>query len=110
MSGLGQQAQQAGMQDVGTLQSIGGIAQQQRQRELDAQRAALLQAQQAPLAQFQSLMPFVQLAPAGQTQFQTQFTPPPSPLQAGIGTGLATLGGVGGFFNPATQITGGGRR
>lgn len=110
LSGLGQQAQQAGMQDVASLQGIGGMAQQQRQRELDAQRAALLQAQQAPLAQFQSLMPFVQLAPSGQTQFQTQFTPPPSALQAGVGTGLATLGALGNFFNPATQITGGGRR
>jgi hypothetical protein len=98
------------MQDVNALQNIGGIAQQQRQRELDAQRAGLLQAQQAPLAQFQSLMPFVQLAPSGQTQFQTQFTPPPSALQAGVGTGLATLGALGNFFNPSSQITGGGRR
>jgi hypothetical protein len=36
------------MQDVASLQGIGGQAQQQRQRELDAQRAGLLQAQQAP--------------------------------------------------------------
>jgi Sec-independent protein translocase protein TatA len=108
MSGLGTQAQQAGMQDVAALQGIGGMAQQQRQRQLDAQRAGLLQAQQAPLAQYQSLMPFVQMAPAGQTQFQTQFTPDPSALQAGVGTGLATLGAVGNFFNPATRLSGSG--
>lgn len=108
MSGLGTQAQQAGMQDVAALQGIGGMAQQQRQRQLDAQRAGLLQAQQAPLAQYQALMPFVQMAPAGQTQFQTQFTPDPSALQAGVGTGLATLGAVGNFFNPATRLTGSG--
>jgi len=108
MSGLGAQAQQAGMQDVAALQGIGGMAQQQRQRQLDAQRAGLLQAQQAPLAQYQALMPFVQMAPAGQTQFQTQFTPDPSALQAGVGTGLATLGAVGNFFNPATRLTGSG--
>ena len=108
MSGLGSQAQQAGMQDVAALQGIGGMAQQQRQRQLDAQRAGLLQAQQAPLAQYQALMPFVGMAPAGQTQFQTQFTPDPSALQAGVGTGLATLGAVGNFFNPATRLSGSG--
>jgi len=108
MSGLGGQAQQAGMQDVAGLQGIGGMTQQQRQRQLDAQRAGLLQAQQAPLAQYQALMPFVSMAPAGQTQFQTQFTPNPSALQAGVGTGLSTLGALGNFFNPATRISGSG--
>ena len=107
MSGLGQQAQQAGAQDVASLQGIGGLAQQQRQRELDAQRAALLQAQQAPLAQFQALAPFVGLAGRGTTQIRTDFTPPPSPLQAGLGTGLATLGALGNFFNPPQQFKGG---
>jgi len=108
MSGLGGQAQQAGMQDVAGLQGIGGMTQQQRQRQLDAQRAGLLQAQQAPLAQYQALMPFVSMAPAGQTQFQTQFTPNPSALQAGVGTGLSALGALGNFFNPATRLSGSG--
>ena len=110
MSGLGQQAQQAGMQDVAGLQGIGGMTQQQRQRQLDAQRAGLLQAQQAPLAQYQALMPFVNMAPAGQTQFQTQFAPDPSALQAGVGTGLATLGALGNFYNPATRLSGSGNQ
>jgi hypothetical protein len=100
LSGLGGQAQQAAQQDVASLQGIGGQAQQQRQRELDAQRAGLLQAQQAPLAQYQALMPFVNMSPTATSSVQTQYTPPPSALQAGIGTGLATLGALGNFNNP----------
>jgi hypothetical protein len=100
LSGLGGQAQQAAQQDVASLQGIGGQAQQQRQRELDAQRAGLLQAQQAPLAQYQALMPFVNMSPTATSSVQMQYTPPPSALQAGIGTGLATLGALGNFNNP----------
>jgi hypothetical protein len=104
LSGLGGQAQQAAQQDVASLQGIGGQAQQQRQRELDAQRAGLLQAQQAPLAQYQALMPFVNMSPTGQTNVQTQYTPPPSAIQAGLGTGLAALGAIGNFNNPNNQL------
>ena len=105
LSGLGGQAQQAGAQDAAAMQGIGSMTQQNRQQQLDAQRAGLLQAQQAPLAQYQSLMPFVQMAPAGQTQFQTNFGPAPSATQAGIGTGLATIGALGNYYNPTTQLT-----
>jgi hypothetical protein len=104
LSGLGGQAQQAAQQDVASLQGIGGQAQQQRQRELDAQRAGLLQAQQAPLAQYQALMPFVNMSPTGKSTVQTQYTPPPSALQAGIGTGLATLGALGRWNNPNSEL------
>lgn len=106
LSGLGGQAQQAGAQDVAAMQGIGSMTQQNRQQQLDAQRAGLLQAQQAPLAQYQALMPFVNMAPAGQTQFQTNFGPAPSATQAGIGTGLATIGALGNYYNPSTQLTG----
>ncbi len=98
LTGLGQQAQQATAADVAQLGGIGAQQQQQRQRELDAQRAGLLQAQQAPLAQYQALMPFVQMAPSGFSQTQTSFTPTPSALQAGLGTGLSTLGALGNFY------------
>ena len=98
LTGLGSQAQQATAADVAQLGGIGAQQQQQRQRELDAQRAGLLQAQQAPLAQYQALMPFVQMAPSGFSQTQTTFTPPPSALQAGLGTGLSTLGALGNFY------------
>jgi hypothetical protein len=106
LSGLGAQAQQAAQQDVASLQGIGGQAQQQRQRELDAQRAGLLQAQQAPLAQYQALMPFVNMSPTGTTNVVTQYTPPPSAIQAGLGTGLAALGAIGNFNNPNNQLNG----
>jgi len=98
LTGLGSQAQQATAADVAQLGGIGAQQQQQRQRELDAQRAGLLQAQQAPLAQYQALMPFVQMAPSGFSQTQTSFTPSPSALQAGLGTGLSTLGALGNFY------------
>jgi Sec-independent protein translocase protein TatA len=105
LSGLGGQAQQAGAQDAAAMQGIGSMTQQNRQQQLDAQRAGLLQAQQAPLAQYQALMPFVNMAPAGQTQFQTNFGPAPSAMQAGMGTGLATIGALGNYYNPTTQLT-----
>ena len=98
LTGLGTQAQQATAADVAQLSGSGAQQQQQRQAELDAQRAGLLQAQQAPLAQYQALMPFVQMAPAGFSQTQTSFTPTPSALQAGLGAGLSTLGALGNFY------------
>ena len=104
LSGLGGQAQQAAQQDVASLQGIGGQAQQQRQRELDAQRAGLLQAQQAPLAQYQALMPFVNMSPTGQTNVQTQYTPPPNALNAGLAAGLGALGTMSNFNNPNNQL------
>jgi len=106
LSGLGGQAQQAGAQDAAAMQGIGSMTQQNRQQQLDAQRAGLLQAQQAPLAQYQALMPFVNMAPAGQTQFQTNFGPAPSAMQAGMGTGLATIGALGNYYNPSSQLSG----
>ena len=102
LQGLGGQFAQAGQQDVQALMGMGGMQQQQRQQMLDAQRAGLLQAQQAPLQQYQQLLPFMQFA-AGQTgpsQVQTNYTPPPSPLQAGLGTGLSALGALGTYFSP----------
>ena len=84
---------------------MGGMQQQQRQQMLDAQRAGLLQAQQAPLAQYQATLPFMQFA-AGQTgpsQVQTQFTPPPSPLQAALATGLGAFRTFGNYGSQGGQ-------
>lgn len=100
LSGLGQQAQTGQLAGIQALSGAGAMQQQQQQAILDAQRQAALQAQAAPLAQYQALMPFISMAPTGTTQISTQFAPPPSPLQAGIGTGLATLGALGNLFNP----------
>jgi hypothetical protein len=100
LAGLGGQAQAAQQADISQLLGVGAQQQQQQQAILDAQRRAALQAQQAPLAQYQSLLPFVQQVPAGQQQVTTTFAPPPSPLQAGLMTGLAGLGALGQFLNP----------
>jgi hypothetical protein len=96
LTGLGTQTAGARLGDIGMLSNIGLSQQQLAQQQLDAQRRNLLTAQQAPLAQFSALRPFVAMAPQGQFQTQTTFAPPPSPLQAGLSTGL---GAFGNFFN-----------
>ena len=102
MQGLGGQAQQAGLSNIGLLSGMGAQQQALQQQILNAQRANALQAQQAPLQQFSALLPFIGTATqtAGTQQTQQQFTPPPSPLQAGLGVGLSALGGIGSFLNP----------
>jgi hypothetical protein len=101
LQGLGGQAQQAGMAGVNLLSGIGGQQQALQQQILNAQRANALQAQQAPLQQYQALLPFIGTATqtAGQQSNVQQFAPPPSPLMAGLGVGLSTLGGIGSFMN-----------
>jgi hypothetical protein len=99
LTGLGTQAAGARLGDIGMLSNLGLSQQQLAQQQLDAQRRNLLTAQQAPLAQFSALRPFVGMAPQGQFQTQTTFTPPPSPLQAGLATGLGAFGALGNFFN-----------
>ena len=57
------------------------------------------------MQQYQSLLPFVQLAgqQTGPSQIGTEFAPMPSALQAGLGAGLATLGALGNFFGQGQQ-------
>jgi hypothetical protein len=98
LQGLGAQAQGASAADVASLYGMGTQQQALTQAQLDAQRRNQLQAQQAPLAQFQALAPFVSMAPAGQFQTVTDFAPPPSAMQVGIGTGLSTLGALGNLY------------
>jgi hypothetical protein len=99
MQNLGTQAQAARAGDVSQLYGIGQQQQALEQQRLDAERRNQIVAQQAPLAQYQSLMPFVGMAPAGQQMTTTAFTPPPSPLQAGLTTGLGAFGAFGNFMN-----------
>ena len=98
LQGLGAQAQGASAADIASLYGMGTQQQALTQAQLDAQRRNQLQAQQAPLAQFQALAPFVSMAPAGQFQTVTDFAPPPSPLQAGLGVGLSTFGALGNLY------------
>jgi hypothetical protein len=99
LQNLGAARQQAGAFDYNQLMGQGSMQQQQDQAVLDAQRRNQLQAQQAPLAQYQALAPFVSMAPAGQFTTQTQFSPRPSALQAGLSTGLGAFGAIGNFMN-----------
>jgi hypothetical protein len=98
LQGLGAQAQGAQATDIAQLYGMGTQQQALSQAQLDAQRRNQIQAQQAPLAQYQALAPFVSMAPAGQFQTVTDFAPPPSPMQVGIGTGLSTLGALGNLY------------
>ena len=102
LAGLGGMQQQAGAFDINQLLGSGGMQQALAQQQAEAQRANLLQAQQAPLAQYQALAPFIQMAPAGQFQTSTQFAPSPSPLMSGLQTGLSAFGAIGNLINPRT--------
>jgi len=99
LQNIGNQAQQSSAFDINQLIGSGQMQQQQQQAQLDATRANQLQAQQAPLAQYQSLLPFMQSVPTGSFQTSTTFGPKPSALQSGLGVGLSTLGALGNFFN-----------
>ena len=102
LQGLGAQAAGASASDIAALYGMGSQQQQQTQQMLDAQRRNLQQRQMTPLLQYQALQPFVGMAPAGQFQTTTQFAPPPSPMQAGLGVGLSAFGALG-------QLYGGGK-
>ncbi len=100
LSGLGRQAQTARFGDIQSLLGGGNLQQQLAQQQLQASRANALQAQTAPLLQYQSLLPFIQTVPTGAMQTNIGFQPTPSPLQAGLGVGLSALGALGNFMNP----------
>jgi len=102
LQGLGAQAAGASASDIAALYGMGSQQQGQAQAMLDAQRRNLQQRQMTPLLQYQSLAPFISMAPAGQFTTTTQFAPPPSPMQAGLGVGLSAFGALG-------QLYGGGK-
>ena len=108
LASLGRTAQQAGVANVNMLSQLGAQQQANQQAMLDAQYQAQLQGQQAPLMQYQALLPFMQFAgqQTGPSQIATQFTPAPSPLQAGVGTALSTFGALGNFFGRPPQSSG----
>ena len=109
LTGLGQQVRGNLQQDISGIAGSGAQQQQQTQRELDMQRRALMQAQQAPLQQYQALQPFVAqgIQGAGRgSQVRTQFTPPPNPLTAGLGVGLSALGTLGNLAYPRPMFGG----
>ena len=98
IAGLGAQAAGASLSDIGALFGMGTQQQTQAQAMLDAQRRNLQQRQMTPLLQYQALQPFVSMAPAGQFQTITDFTPRPSAMMTGIGTGLEAFGSLGKLY------------
>ena len=104
-AGLGQLGQQMGVQDINTLLGIGGLQQQQGQRERDVERADALAQQALPYQQVGFMSDIFRGVPAlQQTTSQTR-TPGPSRGSQMLGLGIAGLGaigsagGFGNFFN-----------
>jgi len=104
-AGLGQLGQQMGVQDINTLLGIGGLQQQQGQKELDVARANTLAEQALPFQQVGFMSDIFRGVPAlQQTTSQTR-TPGPSRGSQMLGLGIAGLGaigsagGFGNFFN-----------
>ena len=101
-AGLGQLGQQMGVQDINTLLGIGGLQQQQGQRELDVERANQLAQQALPFQRIGFMSDIFRGVPALQQTYSTTTTPPPSRSSQLLGLGIAGLGAAGqarGFGN-----------
>ena len=101
-AGLGQLGQQMGVQDVNTLLGIGGLQQQQGQRELDVARANQLAQQALPFQRIGFMSDIFRGVPALQQTYSTTTTPPPNRTSQLLGLGIAGLGAAGqakGFGN-----------
>ena len=94
-AGLGQLGQQMGVQDINTLLGIGGLQQQQGQRQLDVDRANTLAQQALPYQQIGFMSDIFRGVPALQQTFSTTNTPPPSRTSQLLGLGIAGLGAAG---------------
>jgi hypothetical protein len=104
-AGLGQLGQQMGVQDINTLLGIGGLQQQQGQKELDVARANTLAEQALPYQQVGFMSDIFRGVPSLQQTTSTTTTPSPSRGSQLMGLGIAGLGaigsagGFGNFFN-----------
>ena len=105
--GLGQLMQQAGVQDIATMQSLGQEQQRQQQSELDAARVNEQKQLYEPYSRVAFLSDIYKGAPSSQTILGSQVSPSaptPSAFQqvAGVGTGLlgtaAAAKQIGGLF------------
>ena len=100
-AGLGQLGQQMGVQDINTLLGIGGLQQQQGQKELDVERANLLAEQALPYQQIGFMSDIFRGVPSLQQTFSSTSRPGPSTGSQMLGLGIAGLGAIGqaGGFN-----------
>ncbi len=109
-AGLGQLGQQLGVQDINTLLGIGGLQQQQGQRQLDIDRANELARQSLPYQQVGFMSDIFRGVPALQQTTSTTTRPGPSTGSQLLGLGIAGLGAVGqaggfsNFFGPQPRI------
>jgi len=94
-AGLGQLAQQMGVQDINTLLGIGGLQQQQGQKELDVARANILAEQALPFQQVGFMSDIFRGVPALQQTFSRTTTPPPSTSSQLLGLAQAGIGAFG---------------
>lgn len=103
---LGNQAQQAGYQDIGSLLGIGSVQQQQQQSEYDTATGNAQQQQQYPFNTTQWLAGITQGlgSTAGGTTNGVQTTPGPSVLSQIAGLGLAGAGLMSGFPGASTAL------
>ena len=91
-----------GVQDINTLLGIGGLQQQQGQKEFDVARANELARQALPFQQVGFMSDIFRGVPALQQTFSTTQRPGPSRGSQLLGLGIAGLGAVGqagGFSN-----------
>jgi len=105
LQGLGAQMQGANQSDIAALSGIGSLQYGRNQAILDAQREAVQAGQMAPLLQYQTLVPFVNMAGEHARPGQTgiRYTAPPDPLAAGLSAGLGAFGAFGNWFGGNSQ-------
>ena len=96
-SSLGAQEQALGAQDVSNLLGIGGFQQQFNQQQADIARQNQLQQIMAPYQQLSYYGDILQGAPSSAQVLSTSQTPPVSPLQSAIGTGIGAISGIAGL-------------
>ena len=91
--GLAQLAPSLQRGDIGTLSQVGGIQQQQAQREKDAVTQANLMAAMEPYQRMQAYGQGLGTLAPFQGQMQTAYTPDPTALQTALGW-TSVLGGI----------------
>jgi hypothetical protein len=94
-AGLGQLGQQMGVQDINTLLGIGGLQQQQGQRQLDINRANILAEQALPYQQIGFMSDIFRGVPALQQTYSTTRSPAPSTSSQLLGLAQAGIGAYG---------------
>ena len=90
-----------GVQDINTLLGIGGLQQQQEQKQFDVDRANELAEQALPYQQVGFMSDIFRGVPALQSTYSTTSYPGPTTGSQMLGLGIAGLGAIGqaGGFN-----------